>query len=323
MKILSLGVLLALAIAVPRAQAASAKAYSQITGPQVKLSDLFDGISHSADRILGAAPAPGQRLVVPAAQLAAIARDFGVVLVPGAGGDQVVLVRDGVAVLRRDVTAVLRAALMGSGVAPDSEIVLTDFTPPIVPRDGQAQMEIGDVQYDAQSGRFVAMLMVSDTTMAPAHQRLAGVAQAMADVVVLTRHLAAGAVLREGDVRASRVRLATLYGRESVALAAALGAALRRDTQPDTPLTLGDIGRPLLVVRGANVRMRLETGGITLTALGVALEAGGAGDVVRVMNPTSHAIVQAAVQADGALLVTPTNEAAGPPSGIVHVALAP
>ena len=323
MNILSVGVGLCLLIAANGVQAASPKTYSQINAAQVKLSDLFDGISPPADRVLGAAPAPGQRLVVPAAQLAAIARDFGVALVPGSSGDQVVLVRDGVAVARADVTAVLRAALMGSGAAADSEIVLTDFTPPIVPRDGHAQMEIGDVQYDAQSGRFVAMLMVSDTTMAPAHQRLVGVAQAMADVVVLTRHLAAGAVLRAPDVRASRIRLALLYGREPVAWRAAVGAALRRDTQPDTPLTLGDIGRPVLVMRGANVRMRLETGGITLTALGVALEPGGAGDVVRVMNPTSHAIVQAAVQADGALLVTPANDVAGPPRGVVNVALAP
>ena len=49
-----------------------------LSAPVVRLSDLFDGLESDGDVVLGPGPAPGGRIVVEAAQLAAIARQFGV-----------------------------------------------------------------------------------------------------------------------------------------------------------------------------------------------------------------------------------------------------
>src|SRR5579875_1173793 len=86
--------LLATCLAAPlTAGAATLKPFSTLPGPVVRLSDIWDGVS--TDKPLGPAPAPGGRITVPAAQLAAIARDYGVDWRPASSGDRAILERSG------------------------------------------------------------------------------------------------------------------------------------------------------------------------------------------------------------------------------------
>ena len=75
------------------ARAATLKPFSTLSGAVVRLSDIWDGVKD--DKPLGPAPAPGGRITVPAAQLAAIARQFGVDWQPGSSADRAVLERPG------------------------------------------------------------------------------------------------------------------------------------------------------------------------------------------------------------------------------------
>lgn len=75
------------------ANAATLKPFSALPGSIVHLSDIWDGVKD--DKPLGPAPAPGGRITVPAAQLVAIARQFGVDWQPGSSGDRAILERPG------------------------------------------------------------------------------------------------------------------------------------------------------------------------------------------------------------------------------------
>ena len=70
-------------------------------------------------------------------------------------------------------------------------------------------------------------------------------------------------------------------------------------------LSNADLTRPPLVQRGALVRMRLDSDGISLCAQGVAVQAGARGDRIRVENPVSHSIVDAEVIGDSEVRVAP------------------
>ena len=85
--------------------------------------------------------------------------------------------------------------------------------------------------------------------------------------------------------------------------------ALRRHvTDTDAPegmFTKVDLTRPALVRKGATVLMLLDSPGIALTAQGQALEPGAIGERIRVLNPTSRAVVEAEVIGSGRVRVTP------------------
>jgi len=60
--------------AMAAAQAASLRNVTTLHGPLVYVRDLFDDAGPNADRVLGPGPAPGDRIIVEAPQLNAIAR---------------------------------------------------------------------------------------------------------------------------------------------------------------------------------------------------------------------------------------------------------
>jgi flagella basal body P-ring formation protein FlgA len=51
--------------------------------------------------------------------------------------------------------------------------------------------------------------------------------------------------------------------------------------------------------------MVLESPGMALSAIGVALESGGLGETIRVQNPTSHAVVVGEITGAGTISVAP------------------
>src|SRR5689334_10184716 len=77
------------------AEAARLRPMTTLTSPMVRLSDLFDDAGPEADRVLGPGPAPGGRIVVEAAQLGWIARQFGADWRPASPADRAILDRPG------------------------------------------------------------------------------------------------------------------------------------------------------------------------------------------------------------------------------------
>jgi flagella basal body P-ring formation protein FlgA len=257
------------------------------------------------DRDLGPAPAPGDRIVVEAPQLAAIARDFGVAWRPRSGAERAVLERGGVTLSQAAVMVPLRAALIAAGAPSDSDIDLPGFVPPMLPSGSVPHVEIMQSSYDAVGAKFEAQLSVAADDMAPVRVRLAGSVIAVIEAAVLTRHVRSGSILQAEDVRVARVHASLLRGSTPLPAVSLIGMAIRHDVPTGQPLTAADVTRPILVTRNALVHMALDAGGISLSAQGVALEEGGLGDRVRVQNPASRAVVLAEITAEGEVRVVP------------------
>src|ERR1700749_4638260 len=77
------------------AQSATLRTVTTLHAPTVRLSDLFEDAGANANRVLGPGPGAGGRIVVEAAQLGAIARQFGVDWRPASTADRAVLDRPG------------------------------------------------------------------------------------------------------------------------------------------------------------------------------------------------------------------------------------
>ena len=81
---------LATCLAGATAQSATLRTVTTLHAPTVRLSDLFEDAGANADRVLGPGPGAGGRIVVEAAQLGAIARQFGVDWRPTSSADRAV-----------------------------------------------------------------------------------------------------------------------------------------------------------------------------------------------------------------------------------------
>ncbi len=298
------GLLAATMLATPAA-AATLRALTTLTAPVVRLSDLFDDAGAEAQRVLGTAPAPGGRIVVEAAQLAAIARQFGVDWRPSSPSDRAVLDRPGKLLPREPVMAALKDALVGVGAPDDADIDLPGFTPPLIPQDADPHSVIEQVDYDATSGKFTGILAISADGMSMLRVRLSGTVQPMVEVAVPAHRLLPGVVIRADDLQMVRVRAGLVRGEVARVAEQAVGLAPRRQMTPGQPMLLAELGHLAAIQKGAQVAMVLETAGLTLLAQGISLEPGGIGDRIQVLNPASRAVVEAVVIAPDRVRIEP------------------
>ena len=83
-----------------------------------------------------------------------------------------------------------------------------------------------------------------------------------------------------------------------------IGKMARRTLLPGAAIPLAALDVPRLVVNGATVNIVYIDGGLSISAVGMALQDGAAGDFVRVRNDDSGGTVMGIVQPDGAVRVS-------------------
>ena len=295
----TLPLLLAALLAAP-ASAATLRPFTQLDGAVVRLSDLFEG---AGNRPLGPGPALGGSITVEAPQLLAIARQFGVDWRPSSSGDRAVLERPGRPLPREEAMAALRMAL--GPAAADSELEMAAYTAPMIPLSADARPSVSQLSVDPATGRFTALLTIEAGDGPPVQSRLSGRLQEMVELPVPRRRLMPGELITARDLQVVRVRAGGARGDFVRVREQALGQAVRRPVAPSQPIALADLGRPVLVQKGATIRVVLDSPGIALTAQGVATEPGGMGERVRVLNPASKALIEAEVIGLDAVRVLP------------------
>jgi flagellar basal body P-ring formation protein FlgA len=286
----------------PPAAAAELKPFTTLHSPLVRLSDLFADAGPGADRVLGPGPAPGGRIVVEVPQLLAIARQFGADWRPSSPVDTAVLEWPGQPLPRDTVLAALRQALTDAGMAPDADIDLPAWDPPMVGHHASGGRATG-----LRRGfrPLSAVVTVPLDGREPVAARVSGEIQAMVELPVAIVRLMPDAVIGPADIRVARVRASATEGELVHQPEQAIGMAVRRTVVPGQPLRLADLIRPPLVQKGAVVMMALDQPGISHSGVGQALGAGALDERIRVPNPSSRAVIEAEVTGTNRVQVTP------------------
>ena len=289
-----------------------------LSGPVVRLRDLFAHAGQDGGRVLGPGPAPGGRIVVAATQLAYIARRYDVAWRPASPADRAVLAWPGRAFTRGDAMVPLRAALRGAGAGRYARITLDRFDPPLVPLTPVVTPAISALAFDPGSGRFSALLLLSAAGITAISLPLSGRVQATVELPVAAHRLPAGTILSVADLRLQRRRRALVAGGAALRLDQVVGRELEHALGAGATFPRGALRPPQLVRKGAAVLIRVRSPGLALTASGRALDAGGAGDRVRVLNPVSHAVLEAMVTGPGQVRVIAGSPPLIPAGGVVR-----
>lgn len=132
---------------------------------------------------------------------------------------------------------------------------------------------------------------------------------------VLVLVLLPGAALADSLVATRTIRAQSIIGPDDVTLVAAaipgaldstegaLGFETRVALYAGRPIRPSDIGPPAVIDRNQIVPLAFAAGNLTILTEGRALDRGGVGDVIRIMNLGSRATVSGRISADGRVLV--------------------
>lgn len=91
-----------------------------------------------------------------------------------------------------------------------------------------------------------------------------------------------------------------LYIRSREAL---IGKVARRTLLPRQPIQIMAVDNPRVVIVGAQVKVIFAEAGLDIVTYGIAQQAGGVGDIIRVRNQDSGLFISGRVQSDGSIRV--------------------
>jgi flagella basal body P-ring formation protein FlgA len=124
-------------------------------------------------------------------------------------------------------------------------------------------------------------------------------------VVVTARPVPRGQVITEDDVLLAERDLGTLHRGYLTDLSQAVGQRAERDLGADEAVVPGNVGKPAVIKRGAEVTIMAADELLDVRVSGVALASGSIGERIRVRNASSKRELDAVVVGEGLVQVSP------------------
>jgi flagellar basal body P-ring formation protein FlgA len=283
--------------------AAKLKREALVAGDLVRIGDLIDGAGPVAGIAIFRAPDVGETGSVPAYQVLAAARAYGIERVDTQGNGEVVVTRAGRVLAPKDIeAAIARTLAPRSGIADAHDLAVTlDREPQPLHLRSAADFRALYIYYNARSGRFDVTFELADEEARQSTRRYSGYAVETLPVAVTLRALARGEVVKTGDVAIERRPKADFH--DGAAAADPAGLAVRHPVSAGQPLRTSDLMRPEIVHRNEPVTLIYEAPGLVLTMRGRALDPGAQGDLINVANSQSNRTVQGTVAGPARVVV--------------------
>lgn len=287
------------------AEASTVRRSVEVTGATVTLGDLVSEAGEAADVVLYDAPAPGKSYKIPLSKIIAAARRHGIKLNPEATLRNVTVHRAGHKVSGDEFTRLLRDAIKLEGFGPRFEVRLSGVPKQLyLPLDDSTDnLRLTDISLDQRTGQFRATIAWRTGDFLEESASLNGRAIALRDIPVLRRELEAGEIITDSDI-AWQEKPANMINLQTITRASDLiGKALRRKLRSGSVLRATDIEKPLAVRRGELVTMVLQRPGLSLSAVGRAMEHGAIGDFIRLTNIDTRLQIEGRVTGAGQVIV--------------------
>jgi len=280
-----------------------------VMGDVVRIGDLIDNAGGFAAIPVFRSPDVGTTGAVPARKIVEAARAHNLFGVEAGEVIEVEVTRAGRIITRNEIEARIARLFSGTnglGGVPDLAISF-DRVPASINADlaPEAELKAMRASYDARSGRFDVVFDVPVGVSRRSLLRYTGTLVETADAVVPNRTIGRGEIVRAGDLMVERRPRAEVTADVPATIAEVVGRAARQALRLGQPVHRTDLVKPEMVKRDDTVNLIYQVPGIMLSSRGKALEAGGEGDTINVLNPQSKRTVQGVVTGPGRVDISP------------------
>ncbi len=282
------------------AHAVGLKENSIITDDTIKLGDLFYGLSRDEDRPLGAAPRPGDEMIINARTLLRIAVALDISWRPQDAQTRAIIKREATVIKQDQITKTLISALKKEGAYGNFEVTVGNLQDIILPIDEPAKLDITRINYDQGRNKFTATIAAPSAENPIQNLSVQGYLHPVIDVPVLRDNQEHGRRISTHDIEIIQIREGSFSKDTIASIDQLIGMTPRRLITAGRPIKRTDIIAPVIVERGELITLSLANGAMNITTQVKALENGAKGDVIRVVNLSSNKTIQA--------LVTSTSE---------------
>lgn len=306
--------LFALFLTVPATRAAAAelqalpvvlKQKAEVSGEYIRLGDLFSGLDAAADQTPAApAPALGKDAILTAEWLKQLAKKHGIDWTPSSDQSTATVHRAADKIGEDEVKAALTAALREKGLPETADLLIQKGDLPLlVPARSDWRLEPARAEYNAQRQTFEVETDLTVNREKLSSPVFSGKVRLFVTVPVARRDMKAGQIVTRDDIAVNRVAQDGRRRIDPANIDDLIGKEIKRTVRAGQNITANDVQTQVMVAKGKVVTLNFSKGNIMLSAKGKALENGGLGDSVRVMNLQSKSVVQGTVTGPETVLI--------------------
>ncbi len=272
-----------------------------VDGRTITLGDLFDGIGAKADIIVLNAPRPGKSKNISGHDLQRLATKHEIEWQKPDYLKKVSITRAAHTIPSSEIQQLIQVVAVESGADPDSQIRFFGRNNGIiVPMDASADdIRFENFSLSDKGGRFSATLLIPSGGDVPTKLNLNGVIEEVREIPVFSSSIMPGEIIRATDLHWIKYPAKRLNARVILSSQQLVGMTVRRPAKTDKPINSSDITPPIAVAKGDAVTMTVRSRAMILSAGGKALENGGIGDTIRVINSKTRLTVDARIISTG------------------------
>ncbi len=274
-----------------QANAATPKRDITITGDNITLGDVFDGIYKNENYVLAPAPHPNTPITWDARTLNRLAKAFKLNWRPSST-DQITIRRLATVISEDMIKNAILNSFQNQNVNPNMDLEFVGADPTIILSHELAPtINVDTSSFNRERQTFSATLSTSGNKTF--HYK--GVAHKMVRIPVLKTAARRGDSIKQSMI--SMIDIRENYITDDIALHVdeLLHMTPRKIVRANEPVKLSQLNKPIMVKRGDLVTMQLKSGPISLTALAKAMENGTKGDMIRLVNMDSKRTLEAQV----------------------------
>ncbi len=284
------------------------RASAIVTGDIVRIGDLVENAGAVADVPIFRAPDLGQTGSVPVASVLEAVRGHHLIGLDSRGLSAVAVTHAARTITAKDVEARILRALAGKYGLPDASHVAVVFDNDVRPLEVEStatgELAVTRLNYEPRTTRFdIAFELPGSLAARRLPLRFTGSLSETFEAVVPTHEIAQGQVLDAADLAVERRPKTNSTPTTLTAIEQAQGLAAKHALRAGQVIRQADVAKPELVGRGEAVTIVFQVPGIVLTIVGKAVEPGGLGDLISVVNVQSKHTIQATVVGPGRVSV--------------------
>jgi flagella basal body P-ring formation protein FlgA len=206
----------------------------------------------------------------------------------------------------KDAEAVIADALVKAGAGEDIKVSISEARGDdvITSAAGIVSAETDGLEIDKAHSRWQAILLLRADGKNLAPIRLSGRYDEMMAVPILKRRIQANEVIGEEDIDWDKQPISRLRRNIVTNPQEIIGKSPRHVISQGRPIRTDEIASPTVVSKGMQVTLFYRSQNIEIKTFGEALDAGAVGDVVRVRNTASKAVIQGTVESGDRVRVT-------------------
>jgi flagellar basal body P-ring formation protein FlgA len=274
-----------------------------VTSDIVRLGDLVENAGAFAAIPVFRSPDVGTTGSVPARKVVEAARAHSLFGVETGEVIVVEVTRAGRVINRKDIETRIAHLFAGTNGLHDALDLSVSFDREVtsVSADLPAGTDLKAMRaaFDPRSGRFDVVFEVPLGVSRRTLIRYTGSVVETADAIVPVRTISRGEIVRASDLSVERRPRAEITTEVVDSHIEVIGRAARQMLRQGQPIRRSDLMKAELVKRDDNITLVYQVPGIMLTTRGKALEAGGDGDVINVLNVQTKRNIQGVVTGPG------------------------